>query len=118
MRIRTLTFGIRSFLLLACPPSVLLLISAQVSIQLSLQGGETAILISNCGNPFGVCAGSIDGDAGGGQECSVIVVVSTLAFRKTINTFPDSLSHRFDQTGALTIDYRFAKTRKCDNFID
>jgi predicted transcriptional regulator of viral defense system len=38
----------------------------QASIKLPLQGGETAILTSNCGNPFGRCAGSVNRDAGGG----------------------------------------------------
>jgi hypothetical protein len=37
--------------------------STQVSVQLALQGGETAILTSNCSDPFRCCAGFIDGDA-------------------------------------------------------
>jgi hypothetical protein len=70
-------------------------------IQFPLQGREASILLSNCGKPFGRGAGFVDRDAGGGQESSMIVVASMLALRKTLDTFPNSLSHRFDQAGAL-----------------
>ena len=46
------------------------------------------------------------------------VMASTLVLRETFEAFPDRLSHRFDQAGALTIDSQFFETCTLNNLID